>query len=308
MQKFVYILFFLLLASCSRIETSGGAYPADGVSGGAVEIQGLFSDEFLPPRDPDPAVIEIILFSPHKINFKSAGKEGQVVFSTKKGSKIALTFYKITLDSDADGYVDASELSHQRDRDALRSWMVRIAESQFLKISPAWDERQRDCAGLVRFCFREALRKHDAAWNRKTGIVLDKNIADVGSFNYPDIPVIGENIFKISDAPYDNKNSFSSFADGGTLVLHSMRRVGNSIEDALPGDCAVFENRRNAEWPFHIMIICNTEGRGRILIYHTGDAQGIKRINLSYLNSSIDFKPADSNPKFLGVYRFKMME
>lgn len=308
MRRFLYIIPFLLISSCSRIDAPADSYPADGVSGGAVEIKGFAPDVFVRPENLNCDIIEIVSFSPRKISFRSAGKDGTAVFTTEKGSKIALTFYKITVDSDADGYADASEITRQQDRDALRGWMVRIAESQFLRISPAWDVRQRDCAGLVRFAFREALRKHDAAWNSKTGIVLDKNIADVGPFNYPEVPVVGEKIFKISDAPCDDAKSFSSFADAGTLVTCSMRRVGNSVEDGLPGDCAVFENRRNVEWPFHLMIICGSEGRDRVLIYHTGDAQGVKRVKLSYLNNSIDFKPADTNPKFLGVYRFKMME
>ena len=67
-------------------------------------------------------------------------------------------------DSDDDGVPDAAELSSSDDRDSYRRWFAYIAEMQFYKLSGAWNEDQRDCAGLVRFAWREALRRHDRIW------------------------------------------------------------------------------------------------------------------------------------------------
>src|SRR5262245_6888817 len=53
-------------------------------------------------------------------------------------------------DSDDDGVPDAAELSSSDDRDSFRRWFAYIAEMQFYKLSGAWNEDQRDCAGLVR--------------------------------------------------------------------------------------------------------------------------------------------------------------
>src|SRR5262245_28639129 len=67
-------------------------------------------------------------------------------------------------DSDNDGIPDAAELRSSDDRDSFRRWFAYIAEMQFYKLSNAWNEDQRDCAGLVRFAWREALRGHDRTW------------------------------------------------------------------------------------------------------------------------------------------------
>src|SRR5215475_1797039 len=72
-------------------------------------------------------------------------------------------------DSDDDGVPDAAELRSSDDRDSFRRWFAYIAEMQFYKLSEAWNEDQRDCAGLVRFAWREALRAHDRAWYQMMG-------------------------------------------------------------------------------------------------------------------------------------------
>src|SRR6185295_10853702 len=61
-------------------------------------------------------------------------------------------------DTDHDGLPDAAELSSYMDRQNFRSWFTRIAETQFYEVSPQWNLEQRDCAGLARFAWREALR------------------------------------------------------------------------------------------------------------------------------------------------------
>src|SRR5215468_10584356 len=77
-------------------------------------------------------------------------------------SSISSTF--VWADSDNDGIPDAAELLSADDRDSFRRWFAYIAEMQFYKPSGAWNEDQRDCAGLVRFAWREALRAHDRFW------------------------------------------------------------------------------------------------------------------------------------------------
>ena len=74
-----------------------------------------------------------------------------------------------SLDSDNDGIPDAAELSSFRDRENFRHAFTGIAEMQFYRISDEWNKEQRDCAGLVRFAWREALRRHDRAWFQKMG-------------------------------------------------------------------------------------------------------------------------------------------
>ena len=61
---------------------------------------------------------------------------------------------------------------------------------QFYRISDQWNGEQRDCAGLVRFAWREALRRHDRAWLQKRGPGYEVFVADV-STNYLDRGPLG---------------------------------------------------------------------------------------------------------------------
>src|SRR5688572_1962344 len=69
--------------------------------------------------------------------------------------------HSVSLDSDSDGIPDAAELQSYMDRENFRRWFTLIAEAQFYRLSGEWNAEQRDCAGLVRFAWREALRRHD---------------------------------------------------------------------------------------------------------------------------------------------------
>src|SRR5436309_2786393 len=72
-------------------------------------------------------------------------------------------------DSDSDGIPDREELRSFGDRESFRKWFTSIAEEQFYDASREWNADQRDCAGLVRFALREALRAHDRAWFLRMG-------------------------------------------------------------------------------------------------------------------------------------------
>ena len=74
-----------------------------------------------------------------------------------------------SLNSDNDGIPDAAELSSFRDRENFKRTFTGIAEMQFYRINDQWNGEQRDCAGLVRFAWREAVRSHDRAWFQKMG-------------------------------------------------------------------------------------------------------------------------------------------
>src|SRR5204862_4284440 len=98
-------------------------------------------------------------------------------------------------DSDNDGIPDVLELRTFQDRDNFRRWFTAIAETQFYQISDQWKEEQRDCAGLVRFAMREALRKHDRPWLQKMGPAYQTLAGDVNAFDLDNNP-LGEKIFR----------------------------------------------------------------------------------------------------------------
>jgi len=87
------------------------------------------------------------------------------------------------VDSDNDGIPDAAELHTFQDRDNFRRWFTAIAETQFYQLSDQWNAEQRDCAGLVRFAMREALRHHDRIWFQKMGPGYETVAPDVAGFD-----------------------------------------------------------------------------------------------------------------------------
>src|SRR5437660_9837370 len=97
------------------------------------------------------------------------------------------------IDSDNDGIPDVVELRTFQDRDSFRRWFTAIAEMQFYQLSDEWNSEQRDCAGLVRFAMREALRRHDRAWFQKMGPGYETVGPDVGGFALDPNP-LGEKI------------------------------------------------------------------------------------------------------------------
>src|SRR5262245_58448380 len=103
-------------------------------------------------------------------------------------------------DSDDDGMPDAAELRSSDDRENFRRWFAQIAEMQFYRLSGAWSEDQRDCAGLVRFAWREALRGHDRIWFQQMGEGYEAVAPDVKAYNLERSP-LGEKLFRADFGP-----------------------------------------------------------------------------------------------------------
>jgi uncharacterized protein len=312
-----FLAALLSLAACRgeySLTSSLKKYPADGISSGQVVLENkLFSpaDHIIMPPGGDLPAINILRRSDgggrEIVYFKSTTTPGRVLFRTLRGGKLYLTFYKNDLDLDSDGFPDAAELVTGADRDAFRSWFVRIASSQFLKRTYGWNRKERDCAGLIRFAYREALRKHDAEWQRRYGIIIDKNLPDIQRFHYPDIPVIGDRLFRVR-ADGDFAGAFAAFADTGTLLALNTVLVGRDLQEARAGDILFFYNELNGEAPYHSMIVADNDGGEVTVIYHTGTGDILKMVPVSYLKNSRLFYPAPWNRVFLGVYRFRILE
>jgi hypothetical protein len=220
---------------------------------------------------------------------------------------LELDFYSPVSDSDEDGFPDVVELTRE-ETDRFRNWFVRIAESQFVKPNSYWNPNERDCAGLIRYSYREALKKHDGDWFLQSGISLDKNLPDIASYSYPNVPILGEKIFKQRKGSALDLASFGTFADAETLFRFNTIFVSKNIVEAKRGDLLFFENRGEIRFPFHSMIVSDMASAEPIVIYHTGDGNILKRVPISYLASSKIFRVSPENPYFLGVYRFSILE
>ncbi|AEH51888.1 DUF1175 domain-containing protein [Pseudothermotoga thermarum] len=229
----------------------------------------------------------------------------------KRTAKTVLYFHACTDDSDEDGYPDSLELD-QKDSARFRNWFINIALDVFMNDSAIWNEKERDCAGLIRFCAREALRKHDSNWLKRSGY-KGPILPDVEKYNYPHLPLIGDKLFRIVKGRYNSPDEFGTFAVARILVECSMRFVSKDVKHALPGDVLVFMHPEDFEMPYHTMIYLGKLGTDQDwILYHTGPInQSTGELRLVKLESLSSFDPSwevsERNKYFLGFYRFKFL-
>jgi uncharacterized protein len=227
-----------------------------------------------------------------------------------------------TLDSDNDGFPDSTELRTFEDRESFRRWFTAIAETQFYQLSPQWNKEQRDCAGLVRFAMREALRHHDREWFQRMGPGYDSVTRDVKSFDLDNNP-LGEKIFRAEFGSFHDTDvrdgKFSEFADARSLKSFNTVFVSRNRNEAQPGDLLFFYQPWVQKFPFHVMVFV---GPARVspnsarnwVVYHTGstatDDGTVKKVELSVLDEHPDprWRPVENNKNFLGFYRLKILQ
>ncbi|MEN3008327.1 DUF1175 domain-containing protein [Pseudothermotoga sp.] len=255
---------------------------------------------------------------------------GIIVKHVKPGEKIDLVFMNRGIfkkkiihtivaepsksDSDMDGYPDCLELDSE-DSERFRKWFIWIAISALENDPALWSTKERDCAGFIRYCAREALRKHDRWWLgaiRYVGPIFE----DVQKCSYPNLPLVGEKLFRAKRGKFNDEKDFTSFAMARILVECSMNFVTKDVKKASPGDVAVFFHPQDLEFPYHLMIYVGTlnpsENDGWF-IYHTGpftNKPGELRIVRfrELMNYDPTWMPIEKNPHFLGFYKFKFLQ
>ena len=227
-----------------------------------------------------------------------------------------------SLDSDNDGIPNTAELQSFMDRENFRKWFTVIAEGQFYNLSEQWKAEQRDCAGLVRFAWREALRRHDRIWFQKMGPGYTAIAPDVTRYNLEQGP-LGEKLFRTSFGSYKEgelaNGTFSEFADARSLKSFNTRFISRDRHYAEAGDLLFFYQPWVQKFPYHVMIFL---GKARLsnepasdwVVYHTGssptDEGTVKKVELSVLDHHPNrrWRPTESNPNFLGFYRLKILD
>src|SRR6185503_18447833 len=226
-----------------------------------------------------------------------------------------------TADSDNDGIPDFAELRSFEDRESFRRWFTAIAEIQFYQLSEQWKREQRDCAGLVRFAMREALRQHDRAWFQRMGPGYEPVARDVRGFNL-DANQLGEKIFRADFGAYRDDDQrtgkFSEFADARTLKNFNVEFVSRDRREAQPGDLLFYYQPWVQKFPYHVMVFLGSprtapNGQSDWVVYHTGstatDDGNVKKVQLSVLDQHPDprWRPVERNKNFLGFYRLKIV-
>ena len=225
-------------------------------------------------------------------------------------------------DSDSDGIPDREELHTFGDRENFRKWFTTVAEQQFYEASGEWSEEQRDCAGLVRFAWREALRAHDRAWLLRMGESYEAVAPDIRAYTLEHSPV-GEKLFRTAAGTFSESNlsdgTFSEFADARTLKDFNSTFVSRDRAEAQPGDLLFFQQPWVQNYPYHVMIFLgrarvDNEGAADWVVYHTGssphDAGEVRKVRLAVLERHPDprWRPVMGNRNFLGFYRLKILQ
>ncbi len=237
-------------------------------------------------------------------------------------------------DRNRNGYPDALDLTSTNDRSAFRRWFTTIALAQITHLDDRWHDR--DCAGLLRYCYREALKKHDNRWLADRRWLVTAAIPDVRKYNYPNVPIVGTRVFNAGSRdrqetreavaripeggsgeshrpargdPGGPAATFHDFAEAARLKDNSLQFISRDPATALPGDAVFYLNDTDPDWPYHSMIYL---GDG-MMIYHTGpdgNKPGIvKRLSLAQLaqHPNPRWHPVASNPYFLGFYRWRIL-
>ena len=235
--------------------------------------------------------------------------------------EIAVRLVAVPTDPKATGFPDQVRLSDAADRERFRQRFGMIAESQFYERWDTWDRAQQDCAGLVRFAYREALKVHDEAWYAAAGMLAASGMPDIAAYSYPDVPLLGTRIFRIRPGSAHGdaftRDDFAAFCTARYLMQYNARFVSFSLEEALPGDMLFFDQadlaHSRSEDAMHIMVYLGTRmtsgGKATpMVVYHTGDpaAGEVRRLPVSVLNQHPDdrWHPVEGNPNFLGVFRW----
>ncbi len=212
-------------------------------------------------------------------------------------------------DSYGDGWPDALRLTSRTDQQAFRDWSVWLAGSLWAS-QPAIPAEVADCAGLLRFCCKEALRAHTAEWMRRVGLKDLPPLGEVRKFNYPHHTLRGA-LFRVRPGPFQSSDwsngAFREFADAEHLMRFNTHILGRRLETGRPGDL-LFYRQLDSSQPFHSMIL--DEGHAA---YHTGPAAGakgeIRRPAIAELMRHPEprWRPLEGNSNFLGVFRWNLL-
>jgi uncharacterized protein YfaT (DUF1175 family) len=198
-------------------------------------------------------------------------------------------------------------LADDTDRAAFRAWFVLLADAQFERPAP----EITDCAALVRFAVREALRPHTPEWVRAVALPFSPQFPEVRSA--PRGTARGLPIFRVADAPQPR---YAEFADAKTIVALNTTAIGRDVTLARPGDLLYFRQRTQTQ-PDHLMIVVgrssfDAEGDDW-LVYHTGPSEEgpgeVRKVRLATLRQhpAPRWRPVSDNPNFVGVFRLTAM-
>ncbi len=213
-----------------------------------------------------------------------------------------------------DGTPDFLRLTDPADQAAFRRWFTLIAEYQTVRSPSAVPPEIADCASLLRYSYREALKRHDENWLMASGIEVAAPPGEIRAWNYPRSP-LGTALFRVRPGAFESgdvsNGAFAQFADAKTLVQRNAYFVSRDVREALPGDL-LFYRQFGQSSPWHSMIVIRS-GANAEVVYDTGPDHSqpgeLRRVLLSELldHPQPQWRPLAGNPNFLGVYRWNIL-
>jgi uncharacterized protein YfaT (DUF1175 family) len=223
-----------------------------------------------------------------------------------------------------DGTPDFLRLDTPSDQRSFRFWFTLIAEYQALRPSRDIPPEIGDCAALLRYSYRNALREHDAAWVREAGLTPPSALPSIEKYRYPFTP-LGAALFRIRPGTLEvddlANGSFAEFADAKKLKELNTYFVSRDVLRARPGDI-LFYHQLEQDSPFHSMIFIghslwvddsSESGVDDVVVYDTGRVAksnaAMRRIRMVQLLQfpSPRWRPVSGNSNFLGVYRWNIL-
>jgi uncharacterized protein len=256
------------------------------------------------------------------VNLRAGVTPGKIrLLVTAPGFKPAPVDLSLELDpSDqfGDGTPDFLRLQDEDDRAAFRRWFTFLAESTYFQQEADRPPEVTDCAALIRFAYREALRRHDGPWANSWHLSSLPNVQSVRKYEYPHTP-LGSGLFRTRPGAFTladlTRSTFREFADAESLRRYNTHFLSRDLNAARPGDLLFFRQERH-RMPFHTMIYLGRSyfGEGtQWLVYHTGPIEGhdgeIRRVTIGDLlhHPLARWRPLPQNPSFQGVYRWNLL-
>ncbi len=276
------------------------------------------------PRWPALLATVLILLTALGVGWRAlqSGRKPQTLHSPRVSAAPVWT------DRFGDGTPDFLRLSDPADQAAFRRWFTLIAEYQAIRPRNELPAEITDCASLLRYAYREALKRHDESWFTTTGIEVTAPPGEIRAWSYPHSP-LGTALFRVKPGAFTAQDiqdgAFAQFADAKTLVQLNTYLVSRDVRQAIPGDL-LFYRQFGQSSPWHSMIVDRVGGE-LLVVYNTGEdhsphgprpvrgdpdhgkAGEMRRVALSELldHPQPQWRPLPGNPNFLGVYRWNIL-
>jgi len=192
----------------------------------------------------------------------------------------------------------------------MRESVANLALFQSRKVSETWTPAQQDCAGLVRFVYRESL---------KARTLKQRNLLKIPEkMFFPTVSEASRALFPMYPKIWvthreSGKIYYSHFADAETLVSQNFSFVSKNVNDLKKGDLLVYKKQDASLEPWHLMIYAGEHVQTGVVVYHngsTGKNAQIRIVSLQELLHSPDAQwiPVEKNTQFLGVFKWNTFE